>query len=352
MLTLGRPAALVASGRLRRAPDKIVVVIAGPNPSFDYYLAPRLIETGGLPVEVVDIRDAPSHAHDAHARLAGALLLFCRYMSGRWLAAAGSCLSEMAGVGVFLDDDVDTLAADPATPMLYKMRLWRLHLRHRPAFNRICDLVFVSNDVLAERYAQAVPRVLAPISGPLDEPLPRTDRGKCRIVFHASFVHAAEHRWLRPIVRNVLASESGASFEVIASMPQSWWWRSIPGATVAAPLPWPQYRSASRQMGADLLLAPLVPAPGNRSRSWTKRIDAMRLGAAPLVSDANVYMPGPEEESLGMCVRADPAAWTDAIRVLVRDRDRLNRLRDLNRAYVLRESAQARPLVPLPLPAL
>jgi hypothetical protein len=46
-----------------------------------------------------------------------------------------------------------------------------------------------------------------------------------------------------------------------------------------------------------------------------------------------------------MCVPLEPASWVDAIRKLAQDRPRLARLRDLNRAHVLRARATAGPLV-------
>jgi hypothetical protein len=71
----------------------------------------------------------------------------------------------------------------------------------------------------------------------------------------------------------------------------------------------------------------------------------MRLGAALLVSDPDVYRLDPEERSLGMCVPLDQGAWINAVRDLARDRDRLHRLRDINRAHVLRASAAPTPLM-------
>ena len=104
---------LASSGRVRRAPTRIVVVVSGPNPSFDYYLAPRL--GADVPAEVRDIAAAPSPG-EARAMLTGAFVLFCRYSSGAWLRAIESCEDVIAGVGLFVDDDIDALAADRTVP--------------------------------------------------------------------------------------------------------------------------------------------------------------------------------------------------------------------------------------------
>jgi hypothetical protein len=147
-------------------------------------------------------------------------------------------------------------------------------------------------------------------------------------------------------MQSALAAEPSLSFEVIAGPPLSWRWRGLPRTQIVSPMPWPSYRDVTRKRGADLLLSPLLPTKANAARSWTKRIDAMRLGAALLVSDAGVYRPSAEEQALGMCVPPDADAWEKAIRDLVHDRERLLRLRDLNAAHVQHTSETETPLLP------
>lgn len=327
---------LAASGRLRRPVTRIVVVVAGPNPSFDYYLAPRL--TGGLPVEIVQVDERIENARE---RLAGAFVIFCRYMSARWLAAIEDNVADISGVGLFLDDDVDALAADRTVPLLYRWRLRRLHLDLRARLNRLCDLVFVSNHALARRYAAAQPYILPPLAGDTDAPVAADQSRPFRICFHSTSVHDAEHSWLRPVMREILRSEPNVTCDVAASVPQSWWWHTVPRAQVGPSMRWPQYHRWSRERGADLLLAPLIPTPGNLCRSWTKRIDAMRLGASILVSAPEVYLPSAAESDLGMCVPLQRDAWLAAIRSLVHDRTKTARLRDLNRSFVEDASVKA-----------
>jgi hypothetical protein len=333
-----------AKGNIRRVPTRIVVVIAGANPTFDYYLSPRLDAAGSLPVQVVDIGNAPTRV-EARTLLAGALVLFCRYTSATWMRAVESCGDVIAGAGLFVDDDIAALANDNSIPLFYRLRLLRLHLLHSRRLTRNCDLVYVATPALQRRLEAARPRLLTPIAGHADMPVRDHRVDRTLIAFHSTSVHWAEHRWLRPVIGSALKAEPLASFEVMAGPPLSWHWRGLPRTEILTPLPWPRYRAESRERGADLLLAPLLPTRANAARSWTKRIDAMRMGAALLVSDPNVYRPDPEEEELGMCVPLDPAAWTDAIVNLARDRTRLARLRDLNRAHVLRASAVPSPLI-------
>jgi hypothetical protein len=331
---------LAASGRVRRAPTRIVVVVTGPNPSFDYYLAPRL--GGDVPTEVRDVTAAPTPG-EARDMLAGAFVLFCRHTSGAWLRAVESCEDVIAGVGLFVDDDIDALAADRTVPLWYRLRLWRLHLIHRRRLARVCDVLFVGSKTLAARNVLAHPHLLSPIADDRDTAASDSQAADFRAVFHSTSVHAAEHRWLRPIIGELLKAEASISFEVNVAPPLSFRWRGLPRTTILPSVPWPRYCAESRARRADLLLAPLLPSAANAARSWTKRIDAARLGAALLVSDAEVYQCGPEELRLGMHVPAEPAAWIAAIRDLARDRDRLVRLRDANRAYVMAKSAAPGP---------
>jgi hypothetical protein len=330
---------LQARGRLRRPPSRIVAVIAGPNPSFDYYLQPRLQCAGGLPFSVADVHNTPDESLD------GAFVLFCRYMSGAWLGAVERNADRIAGVGLFLDDDIDALFADPSVPLDYRGRLARLALMHRRRLARVLDILFVATPVLASRYHAANPRILTPLASAKDEPLERAPSASLRIAMHSTSVHAAENRWLRPVMAAALGSHPAISLEVIADPLRALPWRRHAGVHITPPMRWPAYRAHSREQGADLLLAPLLPTPANAARSATKRIDAMRLGAALMISDPAVYRPDTEETALGMSVPAEPAQWIAAIKALAHDRERVIRLRDLNRAHVQAMSTSPQPLL-------
>jgi hypothetical protein len=293
-----------------------------------------------MPVRIIDVGTVPA-GHE----LRDAFVLFCRYTSGAWMRAIEAQAGDIAGVGLFVDDDIDALAADASVPLAYRLRLWRLHLAHRRRLARLCDILFVATPELAARHQHTQTHLLPAIWSEEDKSADERPPGQMRVAFHSTSVHAAEHRWLIPVMRAVLAAEPSMTFEVLAGAPLSWRWRCLPRTRIEPSKPWPRYRAESRMNGADLLLAPLLPTRANAARSWTKRIDALRLGAALLVSDPNVYHPDPEELSLGMCVEPEQAAWTTAIKELAADRTRLDRLRELNRLHVLRASAAAGPLL-------
>ena len=320
-----------ASGRLRRPVRRIIAVVAGPNPSFDYYLARRLAEPDAPPVSVVDVA-SPGVSRDEN--LEGAFLIFCRYISRKWLNCLEAEREKLAGVGLFLDDDMDALAADRSVPFMYRLDIYRRALWHRPRFNRQLDFLWVANGRLARRYRSADPAVLPPFPDEPDGARPSVPVDRLRMAFHSQSVHRGEHLWLRSIMPRILEMEPGIALEVIVDRPLTGLWRGLPRTQVLAALPWPEFRAHTASAGADLLLAPTLPSPVNAMRSATKRIDAYRLGAALLVSSPEIYEPSAEERSLGMCVPPERQAWIDAVTGLARDPERLLRLRDLNRKVV------------------
>ena len=312
------------------------MVQAGPNPSFDYYLAPRLA-AGGLPFEVREIGQTFSMGADPEV-WSGTLVLFCRYLSSEWLDFVERHGDRIAGVALFLDDDIDALFSDWTVPNWYRIRLYAHHLRHRARLRGHLDLLFVANSLIATRHGIEAYRLLVPVSGPADEPRHRVDTGSVRVAFHSTSVHAREHWWLRPVLRAALRADSRVKADIIAAWPLRMLWYGLPRTRIATPMSWLGFRSETPERGADLLLAPLSPTPANAARAATKRLDAMRLGAALLTSNADIYQPTQEEASLGMCLPCDPARWSEAIVDLARDLQRRQRLRDLNRRFVYRQN--------------
>ena len=207
----------------------------------------------------------------------------------------------------------------------------------------MCDVLFVGSKTLAARNVLAHPHLLTPVADERDTAASDSKGVGLRVAFHSTSVHASEHRWLRPIIGELLEAETSVSFEVNVAPPLSFRWRGLPRTTVMPSVTWPRYCAESRARPADLLLAPLLPSAANAARSWTKRIDAARLGAALLVSDAEVYQSSAEELQLGMHVPAEPSAWVAAIRDLAHDRDRLVRLRDLTARSLWRKAQRLAP---------
>lgn len=262
---------------------RVVVLVRGANPSFDYYLAPRL---KGLSHEVVDITKEPS---DLQLR-EGDFVLVCRYMSARWNKRL-RVAKGLAGFGFFFDDDYAAFVTDPAIPLAYRLDvayhgLYPL-VRAAPKLTHL----FVSTPLLRERFSAADPIVLQPAPSACDFAPVRSspDAGRLRIAYHAQTSHLADHALCAEICRIVNRAYPDITFDIVGPPAAKRYWHGLSAAVFRNESDWVRYRSESRTMGADILIAPLLDTPLNRARAATKAIDAVRLGAVGLFPDLPPY---------------------------------------------------------------
>jgi hypothetical protein len=337
---------LNAGGSLPRPFRRIIAVVDGPNPSFDYYLAPRLRLCPGLEVMRAELREGPGRI--APAAFDGALLLFCRYITPAWVRLLQARRENIAAVALFLDDNLEALVHDRGVPLISRLRYHWCGTAHWPRLSPSLDLVLVSTSELARVHASARPLVLPPIADEFDSGpklAPRWVGERFTVAYHATSIHGGDHAWLMPAaVALMKGAPPGWRFEVTAAGALARRWAECPGVKVVPPLPWPHYRQVTAQRHIDLMLAPLLPTQANRARSWTKRIDAARVSAALLVSDRSVYQPQSSELMLGMCVELRHEAWVAAIRSLAQDPLRRQRLAELNRQRVEHDRHAVSPL--------
>ncbi|HEY2179470.1 MAG TPA: hypothetical protein VGH15_12895 [Caulobacteraceae bacterium] len=323
----------------------MAIVTAGENPSFDYYLAPRLALNAAPPVDRFDL-SASRRARES-ADWQGVFLLFCRYLSDGWLRTAQAHAGELAGTGLFIDDDFEALAADKRNRWRYRWKLRRHGLHLWPKLTPRLQGLWVSTAPLAELWARRpgapVPRLTPPLAD--EEDLASTPSRPQRplIGLHATSSHGADQRWLGPVVREVLAADPRVDFEVVADPGRDRLWRGEPRIRVIPYRSWPAYRADTAAHGRDLLLAPLQPGPANAARAYVKRIDAARCGAALMVSDSAIFQVSPGEVTLGMVAPLEASAWVKGVLGLIGDEARRQSLIDLNREKltVARRAASA-----------
>jgi hypothetical protein len=308
-------------------------VVAGDNPSFDYYLAPRLALHPGPPIERLDLRALPS-VREA-APWTDTFVIFCRYVSRGWLATLHRRAPELAGVGLFIDDDIAALARSPDAGWRYRWKLHRHALSRWPRLAPMLDRVWVSTTPLAELWGRHAPVLLPPIAGELD--LASTPQASAfpLVGLHATSSHGADQRWLEPVVRGVLAADPAIKFEVVAGRDVARRWAGDPRVRVIPYRSWPDYRAETAAHGRDLLLAPTMPGPVNAARAAVKRIDAARCGAALLVSDPMVFEVSDDEAGLGMAAPLEAGSWIDRILALMGDEARRRALIGLNRTKLI-----------------
>ena len=302
--------------------DGILVLQRGENASTDYYLRPRL-ETFGAPVCLADFDSAPQDCPLLQPKGPQALMvIFCRYGAEPWLAALRARRERLSRVAFFMDDDLPLMMRDPDLPRAVRGKA-ALHFgAHVDGLGRLASEVWVSTPVLAERYAQAKPAVLAPL--PDADPLPPDPDPPRKVVYHGTDVHPRERLFVLEIAR--LLADLDVAFEITGGPALARAASDLPRATVVPQLAWPQYLQRQAGERAAICLAPLLASALNAARAPVKAFDAARLGAAGLFADGEPYRGFVRDGEDGLVLPMQPQAWADAIRALLDDPGRRLRL--------------------------
>lgn len=319
---------------LRSGPKRKAFLIWGPNPSFDYYISPRLERAGEDGGVLLDARAPPPRDLD----LRGMELMICRYAPKNWRARLEGARGP-AALSLFLDDDFIAAARDPSLSWLYRVRLARDGVGAWPALARAGTRVFVSTRRLRDVMAAARPRVLTPAPSTIDLAA-RPDKITHRVLFHATSPHRVEHSFAAQVAARVARLAPHVVFDVNVPKTFAPIWAGAGNVELRPSLPWPAYRELAFKSPADLLLAPLADTPLNRARAPTKAIDAVRFGAAGLFSDLDPYR-GLSAAAAGPLLPWDADLWARAIVDLYAEPRRLQdaRLRLAREAARWREAA-------------
>lgn len=305
-----------------------VFLIWGPNPSFDYYFAPRLEGASPGTFTVLDSRAAPP-AIDWQ----GVHLVICRYLPSRWRKLVEAVAPRLGGVTLFLDDDFPAVIRDASVPLSYRYRLWRDGLSQWPFLKALGAGLVVSTPALAARFSPQA-RVLPPVPGNVDlasEPLGPCEGGAVPLIFHATAAHRREHAFMAEVALQLQTHVPAARFDVVAQPDITRLWQNVPGTTLRPPVGWEAYRAMARTLRDGILLAPLADSAANRPRSRTKAIDACRFGSAALFSDLPPYA---DLEGIGPRLPFDAGRWAAEIAVLLNDPALRMQRRDALRARV------------------
>ena len=306
-----RPAAARGTGR-------VIVLRDGRNPSTDIYLRPRLAGPGMAPAEFLDIaRDRPADRDLGPAGDgSGAFVIVCRYISGDWLAALERARPGLAGVALFMDDDLPAMLRDPSLPLRYRLRIWLRYGRFAARLSARADSLWVATPELARRYRGA--ELLPPlyVLGPSGAAAP------VRYFYHGTAAHGPEIGWLRDIVAETQRRDPRLLFEISGGPAVRRRFRGIERVTVVHPMPWPTYLAYTAAAPQAIGLAPLLPSAVNGARSHSRFYDIARTGAAGLYSDRAPYAGFVRDGEDGLLLPDDPAAWVEAILDLAADEPR------------------------------
>ena len=322
-------------------PFHLIAVSAGENPSFDYFLQPRLGPEGGS--MVLDLASGPGALPDRAPE--GLALVFCRYVPPLWLAWTLRHAKRLGGLGIFLDDDYAGLVLDRMVPLRYRWKVMRLGLVPWRVLSGHFTHVWTGSDALAKRlgHPRAVPlEPIAPAQDLAGRPEAASPGEATRLAFHATAVHRREHLWLAALADRLRAAAPSTRLEVVADRWLAPIWREHPWVEIQPPQSWPAYRDTARRGVADLFLVPLVDARINDGRSFSKVIDAVRLGAVPLLADAPAYRP---LAGLTPLLPPDPQAWIEAVVRYGSDAGLRARTLAALRSRLIADRAAVRPLL-------
>lgn len=300
----------------RNLPGRIVALTWGDNPTFDYYLRPRLSELAHC---VVDISQRNSTAFQLND---GDYIIACRYITLGW-AVKLRLARGLSGFGLLFDDDYAAFLDDPRIAPAYRLSIaWRAGLPMLFAGARLTDL-FVSTPVLQQRYAEGRARILHPAPGSGDLKYMRLGRDSAGendrvsvVAFHAQLSHLADHELAARVCRRIADLHYSVRFDVIGPGAARQLWRETPNVSFTDELDWRTYRTVTACNGADVLIAPMYDTPVNQARAPTKAIDAVRMGACAVFPDMAPY-----RNVAGACLTAptDEIAWANAVVTLLRD---------------------------------
>lgn len=311
-----------ATGRPRGPVKRIIVFGRMPNPTFDYYFAARLGAPGMPPYQAVDIR----HGNLADLDPEGAFIIVCRYASAKVLTWLEYNADRFSGVGLFVDDDIPAVITGRDASLRYRLvlcfrALWPLRrLKHH------LDIVWASTPHLASTLQLEDVQVLPP-APPVTLWKPRPDRShivanaepdQVLIAYHATGVHLEEHRFLRPIIGEILAQRPHVHFEVFADGRAASIWEGLARVSVRKPLPWNDYLADADNRTIDVMLVPLHPSRVNDSRAPTKCIDVSRYGAAGLYSEGWVFGSSSPDDETRLQYRKD--VWLTALIRLIENK--------------------------------
>ena len=346
-LARARPRMVNPQGHYEPRPhDSILVLQRGENASTDYYIRGRLSEAT-VPVEIADLDSSADQcrllADDATR---AALVIVCRYASKAWLDLLQVGRDRLSRVAYFMDDDLPAMIRDSGLPRSVRSKV-ALHFgEHVDQLDHLASEVWVSSPVLAERYADARPRLLSPLPE-ADPPEPAGPLER-RVVYHGTDVHGPERRFVVEVARTLAASGCDALVEITGDHALRAACAGLANVTVTPQLPWPEYRRSHSGPSAAISLAPLFPSEVNDARAPVKAFDAARLGATGLYADAPPYRRDVRPEVDGLILPMVPDAWAEAIIELLSDAPRRMNLAHAARGRLI-ALRRSRPAFPTPM---
>lgn len=305
-----------------------LVLQQSDNPSTDYYIRPRLQESG-LPVSYKNIDKDLPHFGDLAP---GTGVVIVRYLNSRWVSALRTHRSQLSQVAYFMDDDLLRPKHWVGLPRAYVKKLNKYCAAFIPDILTLSSEYWFSTEELRQRYSFKTAQVISPrpLVGDAHGPSllhPLGERGPIQMFYHGSATHQAEMEWLFPIIGALLKKCPDLHFELIGNHTINQKFRHLPRTRILHPLSWHNYISHCHTLHGHIGLAPILPSPFNGGRSHSKIYDIARCGAVGIYSTPSPYVDAIAHGEDGLLLKNDPDLWVETIHELVNDRARLNALR-------------------------
>jgi hypothetical protein len=301
-----------------------LVVDSGPNPSTDFFVKPllkkRAIDARFLTCEA-ELPEVSQHS--AYS------VVFVRYLSPAWRSWVIRNRQHINKLVYFMDDDLFDTASWAGQRWGYRWRLYTRAYRFKRWLARQGAELWVSSEVLADKYKTWQPTLLQPESPyPLntghqqksaDMGLNGDDAGSPIVFYHGSASHEAEMKWLVPVIQGVLSRHGEVCIEVIADARVKRHFSALierfgERMQVIEPMPWLDYQQCITQRARTIGLAPLLDTRFNAYRAATKQFDIEAAQATGLFARHPAFAsvlnsPQTPHQLLPM----DQQVWQDAI---------------------------------------
>ncbi|MCE3026002.1 glycosyltransferase [Salinicola sp. DM10] len=301
-----------------------LVLSDGAHPTEDIYfreLIPRLAQVGQRTVYLDTRARSPWRYWPLQAYAwRGANVVITRSLSASWLDWLTRFRGWFGEIYYLLDDDLLAAARDPSLPEEYRLRMQALVCEIQPRLFALADEVVVCSESLATTTRQHHRRVSV-LPPSLISPLPDYShhRGKrVEIGFHGTRAHLADLEALLPAIRAVHDARSESDFEIMlgANAPETL--SRLDRVSCPDARMWADFLTYQRQRRLHIGLAPLLPTPFNRGKSWIKLLDIAVMGGVGLYSARAPYSQVITDGVDGLLVEDDAKAWEEALHRLIR----------------------------------
>ncbi|MCG7520509.1 glycosyltransferase [Ruegeria sp. Ofav3-42] len=251
---------------------------------------------------------------------------------------------KASGTRLIMDNDDDFRLIDERHP---EFEFYKPKVAAFETVMNAAEQVWVSTNVLAQRYAEFNPTVL---ENCIDPRLWRNYRNDfalgsnaLRLIYAGTRTHDSDFAMIFGALESLAARYdfSLTLIGVTSNAPKRPW------LNVVSPDPsqgsYPRFVRWLREQGQFAIgLAPLEDSAFNSAKSDLKLLDYGALGIAPVVSNVVSYRSTIETHGCGILVENTQADWIAALSDLFEDREKLESIRDAARTYCYNERSVER----------